>query len=129
MSQRSVKALQCAGLIALLIAVAHACACSTVQTPATKQIDTILSDGSLDIRPTDKPEQISEKKEIRAALMTAKAEIVKAEKQRQKAEAKAQKDAVWAYRGKGAVVLAAMTVALLIIGAGARIFLWVTGNR
>jgi hypothetical protein len=66
--------------------------CSTVQTQGTRQIDAVLSDGSLDVKRTDTPQIIAEKKEIKAALIQARSDIDHAEKATLAAEKKAQKN-------------------------------------
>lgn len=126
MTAKGLQIIRAVSLVVMLVAIASTLGCASVQTPATQQIDTILTDGTLDKYDT------TEKKKIESALKTAKKEILqttkdadervaKADEARQAADKKAEKAETWAHRGKiGAWVLCGIAL-LLIVGTALRV--------
>lgn len=130
MNDEQLDILRSIGLATLLMAIACGVAsmsgCASVQTAGTQQIDAVIDSGILD---SDKPVTAEDKRLIRSALESARADIVTAETQKAAAEKRAVEErkradasAVWASRGKwGAGILVGIFV--LCIGGAVLKFL------
>ena len=87
-----------------------------VKAPSSlNQIETLLSNGTLDIIPSDTPQVVEHKKKVKAALENAKQEIINSSKEQAKLEAENKKLRSLAGAGKLAWGLVILTVALAII--------------
>ena len=94
--------------IAIALFICTFAGCASVRTVGTQQIDAVIGSGILD---SDKPVTSEDKRLIRSALESARADIVTAEKQRVTAEKRADSNAAWASRGKwGAGILIGLIV-------------------
>ena len=125
MNDNQLDILRSIGLAALLMAIACGIAsisgCASVRTVGTQQIDAVFDSGILD---SDKPVTPEDKRLIRSALESARADIVAAETQKAAAEKRvveerkrADSNAAWASRGKwGAGILIGIVV-LCVVGA------------
>ena len=124
MTDNQLDILRSIGLAALLMSIAFGIVsisgCASVQTVGTQQIDAVIDSGILD---SDKPVTPEDKRIIRSALESARADIVTAETQKAAAEKRADSNAVWASRGKwgtgiliGAFVLCVVGTVLKFLG-------------
>lgn len=123
MNDNHLDILRSIGLAALLMAIACGIAsisgCASAQTVGTQQIDAVIDSGILD---SDKPVTPEDKRLIRSALESARADIVTAETQKAAAEKRADSNAVLASRGKwGAGILIGLVV--LCVGGAVLRFL------
>ena len=101
-------------LMSIACGIASISGCASVQTVGTQQIDAVIGSGILD---SGKPVTTEDKRLIRAALESARADIVTAETQKAAAEKRADSNAVWASRGKwGAGILVGL-IMLCVGGA------------
>mgnify|MGYP003610905059 CR=1 FL=1 len=107
--------------IAIVLFLCMFAGCASVRTVGTQQIDAVIDSGILD---NSNPVTAEDKRLIRSALESARADIVTAETQKVAAEKRADKErkradsnAAWASRGKwGAGILVGLIV-LCIGGA------------
>ena len=96
--------------IAIAVFLCTFAGCKTVQTPATAQIDAVLTNGTLDRVPA------SDRGRIKAVLARARSEIVETTAQRDTARKDAESNQTWAHRGKiGAGVIAVGGVIFMIM--------------
>ena len=96
--------------IAIAVFLCTFAGCKTVQTPATAQIDTVLTDGTIDRIPA------SDRGRIKTILARAKGDIIEATAQRDTARKDAKDSEAWAHRGKiGAGVIAVGGVIFMIM--------------
>ena len=121
MNDNQLNILRSIGLAALLMSIAcgivSISGCASVQTVGTQQIDAVIDSGILN---SDKPVTPEDKRIIRSALESARADIVTAETQKATAEKRADSNAAWASRGKwGAGILIGLIV-LCVAGAALR---------
>lgn len=92
MTDRTLEKIRAAAIVVLLVCMAHAAGCASVQTAGTQQIDKILTDGTLD-KPTI---SATDRGRIKAVLTQAKSEIVTATIEQEKAEKSAERSKAWA---------------------------------
>jgi hypothetical protein len=96
--------------------------CTTIPvTPGTQAIDSILTDGALDVKSPDSPQQAAEKASVKKVLTQARSDIVREEQSRITAETESKKSAQWAGVGKGFATLGIIGATLFIVGLGIRI--------
>ena len=100
--------------IAIVLFLCMFVGCASVRTVGTQQIDAVIGSGILD---SDKPVTSEDKRLIRSALESARADIVTAETQRVAAEKRADSNAAWASRGKWGAGILIGVFALGVAGA------------
>jgi hypothetical protein len=100
----------------ILITITSISGCVTGRlTQGVRNIDEILSDGTLTILPKDSPETIAQKKRISTVLASAREEILESENKRIAAEKSAQKSAQWSGIGKGVFGVGIFLIIAMII--------------
>lgn len=93
----------------VLLLLCAGCASAPV-TPALSSINGVLTDEAINTLPA------AQKEKIKAALISAKSEIIQAEKRADLAEKKVAGAEQWATRGKtGAVIFAGVVLMLILV--------------
>lgn len=108
-------------LMVIACGIASISGCASAQTVGTQQIDAVIDSGILD---SDKPVTPEDKRIIRSALESARADIVAAETQKAAAEKRAVEErkradsnAVWASRGKWLFGILIGVAVLAVLGS------------